>query len=196
LRISTEESFDFPCNGISAVKKQGKYLTLFQRKLLLKAVENEFRPQYRQRIEIMLLADGGFSPTQICQQVGCARETACYWMEMARSGLASQWSQHNIGRPKTINEEYLNRLRELVIHNPRDCGYSFDRWTAGWLSRRLAKEFGIEVGERHVCRLLKAMGISTRQSHKKPKRGAIAIQDLEKDRTSELFYLPNLISIS
>ncbi|WP_339382242.1 hypothetical protein [Nostoc flagelliforme] len=38
-----------------------KYLTPFQRKLLLKSLEAELRPEYRRRIEIMLLADAGQS---------------------------------------------------------------------------------------------------------------------------------------
>jgi putative transposase len=196
-RIARQERFHLPNDGVNTVNRQGKYLTLFQRKLLLKAFDSETRPQYRQRIEIMLLADRGFSPTQICRQLGCAQETARYWMEMARSGLYSQWNQHSIGRPKTINEAYLDRLRELIDRSPRDCGYSFDRWTAGWLSRHLAKEFGIEVGARHICRLLKAMGRSTYQRNSKNISISIHdLHDIRDDRTPEVFYMPNLVSIS
>jgi hypothetical protein len=39
--------------------EQGQYLTPFQRKLLLKSLQAELRPEYRRRIEIMLLADSG-----------------------------------------------------------------------------------------------------------------------------------------
>jgi transposase len=181
------------------LKKQGQYLTLFQRKLLQKALQSETRSQYLQRIEIMLLADQGYSATQICHELGCAQETTRYWIEMAKTGLVHQWNQHNIGRPKTINEEYLARLQELVTHNPRDYNYCFDRWTAGCLSKHMTKEFGIEIGERHISRLLKQMGLSTRQKAKsmpQQKHSAITINDLHSEHAIEPILFLNLISIS
>jgi putative transposase len=45
--------------GVIAVEKQGQYLTPFQRKLLQKSIQTDLRPEYRRRIEIMLLADIG-----------------------------------------------------------------------------------------------------------------------------------------
>lgn len=177
------------------MKKQGQYLTLFQRKLLLKALQSESRTQYRQRIEIMLLADKGCSMTQICKQLRCAQETARYWLEMARSRLVHQWNQHNIGRPKRVSEEYLDRLHELATHSPREYGYCFDRWTAGCLSRHLANSFAIEISERHISRLLKKMGLTTRQKQVNKRRG-IAIRDLQPNQLNEPYYLLNLMSIS
>jgi transposase len=113
---------------------------------------------------------------------------------MARSGLIHQWNQHNIGRPKRVSEEYCDRLHELVTHSPRQYGYCFDRWTAGCLSKHLAKEFAIEVSERHISRLLKEMGLSTRQ--KVNKRMGIAIDDLSPNQSNEPYYFLNLMSIS
>jgi len=60
-----------------------------------------------------------------------------------------------------VNDQYLERLKELVNSSPRDHGYAFRRWTANWLAKHLAKEFGIEVSDRHIKRLLKQMGLST-----------------------------------
>lgn len=67
-----------------------------------------------------------------------------------------------MGRPKTVNEKYLARLKELVTNSPRECGYVFHRWTAQWLSRHLEKELGVKVSSCHINRLLKQMGLSTR----------------------------------
>jgi transposase len=150
-------------SGGIAVENQGLYLTPFQHKLLLKNLEGDLRPEYRRRIEIMLLADAGQSQAQICQTLGCSQEMARYWITVAQTGNAHQWSDRPMGRPKTVNEQYLNRLKELVSHSPRKYGYSFQRWTAQWLSKHLAKELGIEVSPQHINRLLKEMGLSTRQ---------------------------------
>lgn len=143
---------------------QRHLLTPFQCKLLTKSLETDLSSEYRQRIEIMLLADQGYSQTQICKVLGCRYETARYWIAIAQSGQAHRWNEHRIGRPKVADEQYLNRLKELASHSPREYGYSFPRWTAQWLSKHLAKETGTRVCERHVNRLLKAMGLSTRGS--------------------------------
>lgn len=150
--------FSYNSNTIN----QSQFLTPFQRKLLNKSLETDLNSEYRQRIEIMLLADQGYSQTQICKDLGCRHETARYWIAIAQAGQAHRWNEHRIGRPKTVDEQYLHRLKELASHSPRECGYSFQRWTAQWLSKHLAKEIGIKVSDRHINRLLKAMGLSTR----------------------------------
>ena len=73
-----------------------------------------------------------------------------------------EWGNHPVGRPKTINDDYLARLRELVIHSPKQFGYPFERWTAHWLRKHLLQETGVAISDRHINRLLKQMGLSTR----------------------------------
>jgi putative transposase len=133
----------------------------------------------------MLMADEGHCQAQICSELGCSQETARYWIAKARDGKAHQWNDNPMGRPKTISDEYLSRLKDLVSHTPRDYGYPFECWTAQWLGKHLAKEFGIEVSDRHISRLLKEMGLSTRQKRQSPatdwpspKNTGIAIRDL------------------
>lgn len=145
------------------MKKQGNCLTSFQRKLLLKTLQTDLRLEYRRRIEIMLLADEGYSQTQICETVGCSYETARYWMTIAQAGQAHQWNDYPMGRPKAVDEQYCERLRELVHQDPRDCGYSFKRWTGQWLAKHLNTELEIQISACHVNRLLKQMGLSTRK---------------------------------
>lgn len=144
------------------METQGQYLTPFQRKLLLKSLQTDLRLEYRRRIEIMLLADAGQSQSQICEALGCSQETARHWMTVAQAGQAHNWNDRPMGRPKTVNEQYLARLKELVSNSPREYGYPFQRWTGQWLSKHLAKELGIKVSACHVNRLLKQMGLSTR----------------------------------
>lgn len=62
-----------------------------------------------------------------------------------------------------MNDQYIERLKELFSHSPRKYGYAFSSWTSQWLSKHLATEFGIEVSDRHINRLLKQMGLSTQQ---------------------------------
>jgi len=137
-------------------------LTDFQKKMLLKNLQSELRPEYRRRLDIMLRADEGQSQAEICNALGCSQETARYWIAIAQSGQAHMWDNHPIGRPKIINDEYLQTLKELVNNGPRHYGYSFRNWTADWLSRHLAKQLKIQCSPRHVSRLLKQLGLSTK----------------------------------
>lgn len=142
----------------------GKYLTEFQRKLLQKNLAAQKLEKYRVRLRIMLLADLGKTQTEIVQILECAPATVRHWMLVAQSGQAHNWESSPLGRPKAVNPKYLQRLRELVSQSPRECGYFFRKWTANWLSKHLAKELGIEVSDRHINRLLKEMGLSTRNT--------------------------------
>ncbi|RUT10210.1 hypothetical protein DSM106972_007050 [Dulcicalothrix desertica PCC 7102] len=168
------------------------YLTPFQRKLLLKNLETNLRAEYRQRIEIILFADAGKSQAEICKALGCCPETARYWIVIAQTGKAHLWDDRRIGRPKTVNDSYLMRLKELVSHSPREYGYPFGRWTAQWLAKHLVKEIGVQVSSCHINRLLKEMGLSTRPRKDKVEENQhihlqrIKIEDLPLQRMQRM----------
>ena len=106
---------DFQSNfSASQADSESKLLSPFQLKLLTEKLKTDLRSEYRRRIEIMLLADRGYSQTQICAALNCSHETARYWTHIAQSGDAHKWKDLPIGRPKTVNEKYMNRLRDLV----------------------------------------------------------------------------------
>jgi len=140
------------------------YLTEFQKSSLQKSLQTEDRKVYRQRIQIILLADQGISQTSICQILNCASDTARYWIIITKTGLAHFCSEISVGRPKKINDEYLVRLQQLISHSPKDYGYSFNRWSGQSLSKHLAKEFEIEISPRHLNRLLKDIGLSFKKN--------------------------------
>jgi len=171
-----------------SVEKQEQCLTPLALELLLESVQANLRPEYRRRIEIILRADMGQSQAQICSALGCSQETARYWMAMTKAGQAHNWNDQPIGRPKTVNDQYVARLKELVNHSPKEYGYPFRQWTAQWLRKHLAKELGIEVSDRHINRLLQQMGLSTRERRKRAsiatsllrtKGSGITINDLQ-----------------
>jgi transposase len=141
-------------NQVDREQLRIKYLTQFQRQLLEKQLKIETIPEYRQRIEIMLLADRGKTQTQICRTLSCSPLTARHWIFVAKSGQAHNWQAQPIGRPKTVTSDYLNRLKQLVTTNPKDLGYPFSRWTGEWLSKHLSQEFDIGVSARHINRLI------------------------------------------
>ena len=66
--------------------KIGKYLSPFQLKFLTQKLKTDLRPEYRRRIEIMLLADLGTSQSVICKTLNCSNETARFWIGMVKTG--------------------------------------------------------------------------------------------------------------
>lgn len=178
---------------------ESKFLTPFQRKILLKNLQPDLQPEYRKRIEIILLADMGKSQAYICEMIGCSQEMARYWMGIAEAGMAHKWNERKIGRPKTVNNQYLERLQELVSNSPREYGYAFGYWTARWLSKHLAKELGIEISDRHINRLLKQMGLSTKpknshqQTNVQIQDHSIRICDLQSNSEPSFNWSFNLI---
>ncbi|WP_414577780.1 helix-turn-helix domain-containing protein [Anabaena sp. CCY 9402-a] len=178
---------------------ESKFLTPFQRKALLKHLQTNLQPEYRKRIEIMLLADMGTSQSQICEKLGCSQEMARYWIGIAEAGLAHKWNERPIGRPKIVNNQYMDRLKELVSNSPRDYGYAFTHWTAQWLSKHLASELGITISDRHINRLLKQMGLSTKPKNNRPQvtetdpDNNITISDLKSQSETPLDWSFNLI---
>jgi putative transposase len=159
----------------NSVPEQGLFLTPFQHKLLIKNLQAELCPEHQNRIEIMMLADRGHTQSQIRKTLGCSQETVRYWVAIAKSGQAHLWGDFTVGRPKLANQQYCQRLQELVGHNPRDYGYAFQRWTAMWLSKHLAKELGISISDRHINRLLKSMGLSTRKQTEAKEQNAKSV---------------------
>ena len=145
---------------------QRLFLTPYQRQLLQDNLKNNLRPEFRRRIHIMLMADAGESQTNICKKVGCSQEAARYWISVVKTGQYYKWNDSPIGRPKIVNEQYIQRLKELVSNSPREYGYAFERWTAQWLNKHLAKELGISFSNYHITRLLKSMGLSTKNKNK------------------------------
>ncbi len=175
------------------MEKSGQYLTSFQRKLLQKSLQEDIPESYRQRLEIMLLADEGKFQTEICQILGCCPATVRHWMHIARAGMAHQWQECPLGRPKAANDQYLELLKELLSHSPRDYGYSFRRWTVNWLGKHLTKELGISVSDRHIKRLLKQIGLSTvpkpsntqKSTNESANSSKILIRDLKSPNTPD-----------
>lgn len=145
---------------------QGKttnlYLTEFQCQLLKKNLKLEQPHEYRQRIEIMLMADEGQTQSQICRTLNCSQLTARHWIFVAKSGQAHNWQSQPIGRPKTVTSDYLERLKQLIGASPKDLGYPFSRWTGQWLEKHLASEFNIVVSARHINRLIEKIETEVR----------------------------------
>ena len=178
------------------VNDQAQDLTSVLTEILAEKSTKNLDHRHRRRLEIILRSHLGQSQVEICSALGCSKDMARYWMAIAKKPSSDSWQDTCVGRPKRISDEYLQRLQELVTSSPKDHGYAFKRWTAKCLSQHLGTELGIEISDRHVNRLLKQMGLSTKNSQhpassnesssSNSKPGRITIQDLNPSACSQL----------
>jgi transposase len=181
---------------VITVSYEAQDLTSILAEILPENLFKNLDHRHRRRLEIILRSHLGQSQVEICSALGCSKDMARYWMAIANRPASDSWQDTCIGRPKMVNDEYLQRLRELVTSSPKEHGYAFKRWTAKCLSQHLSAELGIQISDRHVNRLLKQMGLSTRDSQHqtKPEEDSssksaparIRIQDLSPSASSQL----------
>jgi transposase len=177
------------------------YLTEFQKKFLEKeSAKQDLSERDKKRIAIMLQCGEGKTQKEICAEVKCAPTTARHWMRVVKDGQAHRWREfRQDGRPLKIEAHHLDWLINLLRQRPQDLGFRFlEEWTAKALQKQLLKEFGTKVSERHVNRVLKKAGFSTRSrpnaeldqanSSRQPK---LVIQDLHDSTNPEHFPWPS-----
>jgi transposase len=121
----------------------------------------------------------GQSQAQICKATGVRSRdwhvTGLLWHRQVTltTGTIARWDA-----PRLLTSDILRSFeRTRASHSPREYGYPFQRWTAQWLGKHLAKELGIKVSDCHINRLLKEMGLSTRQRRESAQLGTDSTKD-------------------
>lgn len=141
------------------------YLTEFQKKLLEKeAKKNYLSSRDKKRIAIMLQCGEEKTQKEICEVVKCSPTTARHWIRVVKEGQAHRWREfRQDGRPPKIEQRHVDRLIELLGVQPQELGFRLlKEWNAKALQKQLLKEFGIKVSDRHINRVRKEAGYSTR----------------------------------
>jgi transposase len=67
------------------------------------------------------------------------------------------------GRPRRLQVEHLQLLRQTVLTSPRQLGYAFTAWTLPRLAAFLERQTGVAVQGHYLGRLLHRMGIARRR---------------------------------
>jgi transposase len=82
-----------------------------------------------------------------------------------REGLVSH--KHE-GRPPRINSQQKERLKQLLLKTPAECGFQKYLWTQQLIADLIQREFGISYHHDHVGVILHDLGFT----HQKPMRRA------------------------
>jgi|SRR5688500_12282318 len=107
-------------------------------------------PRTRDRLEMLRLADAGWSVPRIAGHLGCHEQTVRRHVKsFLADGFAALVDRPRPGRPPTVTAAHLDALEALLDAGGRT-------WTTPQLVAWLDREYGIRVHPDHLSRLLHA----------------------------------------
>jgi transposase len=124
-------------------------LTAAQRaELRALAHEPGIAPRTRDRLEMVRLADAGWTIPRIAEHLGAHEQTVRKYVKaFLADGFAALPDRPRPGRPPVVTEDLLLALEALLDAGGRT-------WTTRQLVKWLAREHGVRVHPDHLSRLL------------------------------------------
>lgn len=110
--------------------------------------ERDIAPRTRDRLEMVRLADAGWSIPRIGRHLGYHEQTVrMYIKRYLASGFDRLPDKPHLGRTPRVTEEMLSALEHLIDSSDRT-------WTTPQLGQWLSDEFHVKVHPDHLARLL------------------------------------------
>lgn len=105
-------------------------------------------PRTRDRLEMIRLADAGWSAPRIARHLGCHEQTVRRYVKaFLAGGVAALPDRPRPGRPPSVTAAHLDALAALLDAGGRT-------WTTPQLAAWLEREHGVQVRPDHLSRLL------------------------------------------
>ena len=135
----------------------------------------------RRMLALALVLDGK-SRAEAAESCGMDRQTLRDWVHRYNAeGLAGLTDRARPGRPSRLSTAQKDEIATLVERGPDPAIDGVVRWRRVDLQRVIRDRFGVEMVERSVGKLLKALGfrkLSARPAH--PQGDAQAQEDFKK----------------
>jgi len=139
-------------------------------------------PKMRDRCRAILWSAEGKTTGEIARLLSVNTTTPMRWIkDYLRFGLDGLVPETSTGRPRTVDSEAEEALRQALQKNPRDLGYRFTRWTLPTLAQHLHSVLHILVSTASVSRALKRIGYC----YKRPKLSLKHRQDQTQVRRAK-----------
>lgn len=158
------------------------------------ALRHDKRPEVRQHSMLIRLLHMGYKAEEIAKMQAVSKQTVYGWFNRWREeGIEGLANKPKSGRPLKADEEYSQKLLEVIEKEPSEVGYDFTIWTIDRLRAHLEKETGISLSETRFRALLKRKGYRYRrpkydlghlQDKEAKAQGAEMLEELKK-RSSE-----------
>ncbi len=115
-------------------------------------------PRVRDRLEMIRLADAGWTIPRIARHLGCHEQTVrAYVKAFLASGFEALPDRPRPGRPPTVTRAHLDAVAALLEAGGRT-------WTTAQLVVWLEREHGVHVHPDHLSRLLHARRFSWKRT--------------------------------
>lgn len=134
---------------------------------LKKEAETDGAHRVAQRIHAVLLNHDGHRSGDIAQRLDAPRAKASPWLrDYEQPGCEGLLDGRRAGRPVQLGPVQRRQLEDIIDSGPQAYGFLSGVWSAPRVPRRIAEEFQIDYSDRHVRRLLHALGFPVQR----PKR--------------------------
>ena len=121
------------------------------------------------RAQAVFLRGLGLSAGGVARLLGVHEVTVKRWLaRYRREGREGLEDRPRRGRPPKLNGELREQLYQIVMLDPRLCGFNQERWTLRALRLYLKRRHGVEISEMHLSRVLRGSGIFVK-SEKRPR---------------------------
>jgi len=154
--------YTIPCMARPSLLK----LSEADERQLQEAAADSPEADFRDGCRAVLSLARGATRQQVAEQLHVHSATVGRWAARFRQrGLAGlRGPEHDgRGRPRRLQVEHLQRLRQTVLTSPRKLGYAFTAWTLPRLAEFLQRRTGVTVQPHYLGRLLHRMGIARRR---------------------------------
>jgi len=137
---------------------------------------------YRRQVIVNLSTLCSHRPRQIAEIVGVSQAMVSKVLASYRRQGESALQVHSPrGAPAKLSAAQLTELPALLAKGAPSYGFQGERWTRKRVSHLIQEHFGIPYSERHVGRLLTALGYSLQQpAVVHPKQSTTQVQEWQQ----------------
>jgi transposase len=129
-----------------------------RRELQQRAHAPGVRPRTRDRLEMVRLADAGWSVPQIARHLGMCEARVRYWIKtFLEHGFDALRDQPPAGRPSRLTPAIRAAVRQELEKGERT-------WTGAQLAAWIEKQFGVRVSASHLRRFRRRWQLSWKRT--------------------------------
>lgn len=145
-----------------------KALTISDPETMVLAIQDEIRrsqeSRYDHRLHAVLLVAQGVTCPEAASLFGDSPRSVQYWVRrFEEDGFAGLADADRPGRPRKIEEQHLEIIRNVLRETPRNVGLKTNIWDGKTLSAFIRQQLHVDLGVRQCQRLFRQLGFRLRK---------------------------------
>lgn len=108
---------------------------------------------------------------QIARELGVTPAAISQWRKaFNQNGDQSLKAKPHPGPGRSISPQDIKELKQLLLKNPQEFGFTRIGWTTAMIAEMIENEFGVSYHPDHVGKLLRAIGFSVQKPKTRGKK--------------------------